>query len=98
MDAGSARVRPADDVLLGSMMLAYRLPRGAETPTSRLWSVVPTMVLSETSGYSQSLTALLGYPRGHRVARETDGSLTRPRILTLEPERAGTDEATAGHW
>ena len=54
---------------------------------------VPTMVLSETSGQRPGLTAFLGCPRGHRVARETCGCLSRPRILALEPERF-TGEAT----
>lgn len=33
--------------------------------------------------------ALLGYPRGHMVARETGAAarLNQPKILTLEPER-----------
>lgn len=40
-------------------------------------------------------TAFLGYPRGHTVALETwrcrQSRLTRPRILTLEPERRRTE-------
>ena len=49
------------------------------------------------------LTAFWGCPRGHRVAHETCSSLSRPRILTLEPERF-SGMATAGfhpqwlHW
>jgi hypothetical protein len=56
---------------------------------------VPTMVLSETSGAKARPYSFLGLSEGHRVAHETCSSLSRPRILTLEPERF-SGMATAG--
>ena len=66
--------------------IAVAWPR-SETPQADCVVGEPTMVLSETSGLSQSLTALLGYPRGHTVLCVTFSAGLPNLILTLEPKR-----------
>ena len=69
MAGGAVLEQPRVLVVRG--MLAYvELLRRSETPTSSRWSVCQPwfyLRLWPQPGH----TALLGYPRGHRVARET---------------------------
>src|SRR6185437_4104829 len=73
-----------------SIMLWVELPRLLKRQQAESSVGVPTMVLSETLAPGPGLTAFLGYPRRHRVARETEFKPnppkdTHPRTLSVSP-------------
>ena len=82
--------RAGADVLFGSMMSSSSCHAYLKTPTSRICRSVCQPWFYLRLWLRPGHTALLGYPRGHRVPRETSCQahrLSGTGILTLEPER-----------